>query len=149
MTSDSPRIRAEIQAEREKTRAAFHQVLDALSGGAFQKQSLNSGWTNGEILAHMRFGFIAIGVLLPMARVWDRLPKFSSTRFAWLPNLFTGPFKWFNELGARAQGKFFTQKRIGNIYDRVYFSLVGKLNSIRDEEWERGMYYPQMGFLFQ
>jgi hypothetical protein len=36
----------------------------------------------------------------------------------------------------------FTRQRIGSIYDRVYFSLVKKISSIGDEEWEHGMYYP-------
>jgi hypothetical protein len=131
-----------IHKELETTRVRFHSLLDSLSEEDFQTQSLNPGWTNGEILAHMTFGFIVIDVLLPMARLWGRLPKGSSKWFAWLLNALTGPFNWFNALGARGQGKVFTRQRIGNIFDRAYFSLSKKINSIKDEEWERGMYYP-------
>jgi len=106
--------------------AEFHKLLDSLSEQDFQRQSLNPGWTNGEILAHMTFGFIIINVLLPMARLWGRLPKASSKPFAWLLNLFTSLFNWFNALGARGQGKVFTHQRIGKIYDRAYFSLLKK-----------------------
>jgi len=140
MDSHSPR--EEIQRELKTTHTRFHELLGALSEEAFQKPSLNPGWTNGEILAHMTFGFIVIDVLLPMARLWGRLPKRSSKWFAWTLNLFTGPFNWFNALGARLQAKLFTRPRIGKIYDRMYFSLLRKLDSIRDEEWQRGMYYP-------
>jgi hypothetical protein len=142
MNAHDRAIREAIHGELETTRAKFHTLLASLSERDFQKQSLNPGWTNGEILAHMTFGFIVINVLLPMARLWGRLPKGSSKWFAWLLNTFTGLFNWFNALGARGQGKFFTRKRIGKIYDRVYFSLVKKINSIKDDEWERGMYYP-------
>jgi len=143
MTSTNSKYRAQsIRTELEAARSAFHALLDSLSEDDLRGQSLNPGWTNGEILAHMTFGFIIINVLLPMARLWGRLPKSSSKWFAWLLNAFTGPFNWFNALGARGQGKFFTQKQIGKIYDRVYFSLVKKINSIKDDEWERGMYYP-------
>lgn len=131
-----------IRKELETTRVRFHSLLDSLSEEDFRKQSLNPGWTNGEILAHMTFGFIVITVLLPLARLWGRLPKSSSKWFAWLLNALTGPFNWFNALGARGQGKVFTRQRIGNIFDRAYFSLSKKINSIKDEEWERGMYYP-------
>jgi hypothetical protein len=135
-------IREEIREELETTRARFHNILDSLSEQDLKKQSLNAGWTNGEILAHMTFGFIVIDVLLPMARLWGRLPKGSSKWFASLLNAFTGLFNWFNMLGARGQAKFFTHPRIGKIYDRAYFSLVKKLDSTRDDEWEHGMYYP-------
>lgn len=134
--------REEIRLQLDSARVAFHRLLDSLSEEDFQKQSLNPGWTNGEILAHMTFGFIIIDVLLPMARLWGRLPKGSSKWFAWLLNVFTAPFNWINALGARGQGRLFTRQRIGKIYDQVYYSLLKKINSINDDEWEQGMYYP-------
>ena len=142
MNANRQAIKEEISAELEAARAKFHKSLSALSEQDFQRQSLNAGWTNGEILAHMTFGFIIINVLLPMARLWGRLPKGSSKWFAWLLNAFTGPFNWINALGARGQGKFFTHQRVGKIYDWAYFSLLRKINLIRDNEWEHGMYYP-------
>ena len=134
--------REEILVQLNTARVGFHALLNSLSEQDHQKQSLNPGWTNGEILAHMTFGFIIVNVLLPMARVWGKLPKGSSRWFAWLLNVFTKPFNWFNALGARGQGKLFTHERIGKIYDRAYASLLKKINSIQDNEWENGMYYP-------
>jgi len=142
MSANYRALKEAIRGELKTTRAKFHALHASLSEQDFQRQSLNAGWTNGEILAHMTFGFIIINVLLPMARLWGRLPKGSSKWFAWLLNAFTGPFNWFNALGARGQGKLFTRQRIGKIYDRVYFSLVKKIDSIKDDEWEHGMYYP-------
>jgi len=139
---DAKSKREEIFTQLNAARASFHTLLDSLSEQDFQRQSLNPGWTNGEILAHMTFGFIIINVLLPMARLWGRLPKASSKPFAWLLNVSTRPFNWFNALGARGQGRVFTYRRIGKIYDRAYFSLLKKINSIKDNEWEHGMYYP-------
>ena len=142
MNANHLAIRAGIRAELETTRAEFHSLLDSLSEEDFRTQSLNPGWTNGEILAHMTFGFIVLNALLPLARLWGRLPKSSSRWFALLLNMFTGPFNWFNAIGARLQGKVFIRRRIGSIFDQVYFSLLKKANSIQDDEWERGMYYP-------
>src|SRR5215216_1638056 len=140
---ENPRtIREEIVRGLETTRRDFHSLLDSLSEDDFKKQSLNPGWTNGEILAHITFGFIVINVLLPMARLWGRLPQGSSKWFAGLLNACTRLFNWFNRLGARGQGKVFTHERIGKIYDRTYFALLKKVDSITDEEWEHGMYYP-------
>ena len=36
----------------------------------------------------------------------------------------------------------FTYQRLGKIYDRTYFSLLRRLDSIKDNEWQHGMYYP-------
>ena len=142
MSANHQSIQKEIRRELEIARAQFHVLLDSLSEQDFQRQSLNPGWTNGEIMAHMTFGFIIVNVLLPMARLWRRLPKGSSKWFAWLLNALTGPFNWMNALGARGQGKVFTRQRIGKIYDRAYFALLKKVNSIDENEWGRGMYYP-------
>ena len=142
MSTRHESIRENIRKELETARASFHQLHQSLSEGDFQKQSLNPGWTNGEIMAHIAFGFIILNALLPMARFWGRLPKGSSKWFAWLLNAFTGLFNWFNMLGARGQGKVFTYQRVGNIFDRAYFSLLKKLDSVKGDEWEHGMYYP-------
>ncbi len=142
MSANNINVAESICSELESTHSSFHVVLDSLSEEDCHKQSLNPGWTNGEILAHMLFGFIILNVLLPMARIWGRLPTGSSKPFAGLLNAFTRPFNWVNALGARMQGKVFTYKRIGKLYDSVYASLLKKAASIKDDEWERGMYYP-------
>src|ERR1700752_3436775 len=126
MTETPSAIREDIKKELETARTKFQHLLDSFSEKDFKKQSLNPGWTNGEILAHMTFGFLVINVLLPIARMWGRLPKGSSKWFAWFLNSFTGIFNWFNMLGARGQGKVFTQKQIGKIYDRIHYSLLKK-----------------------
>jgi hypothetical protein len=117
-------IREDIRKELETARASFHQLRQSLSEGDFQKQSLNPGWTNGEIMAHIAFGFMILNALLPLARFWGRLPRGSSKWFARLLNAFTGLFNWFNMLGARGQGKVFTYQRVGNVFDRAYVSLL-------------------------
>ena len=142
MNTNGQKTKDAIHAELKTTHATFHALLDSLSESDLRKKSINPGWTNGEILAHMTFGFIILNALLPMARLWGRLPRRASRIFAWILNAFTGSFNWINALGARLQARVFTYKRIGTIYDWVYFSLVKKINSIKDDEWERGMYYP-------
>ena len=131
-----------IRSELETTRSSFHALLASLREADVCKPSLNPRWTNGEILAHMIFGFIIVKALLPLARIWGRFPKDSSKPFAWLLNIGTRPFNWFNRLGARMQGKVFTYTRLAKLYDRVHSSLLKALASIQNEEWERGMYYP-------
>ena len=131
-----------IRAELEATRTVFHALVDSLSENDPRRKSRNPGWTNGEILVHMTFGFIILNALFPMARLWGRFPKWTSKIFAWTLNAFTTPFNWVNALGARFQARVFTYKRIGAVYDWAHFSLMKQINSIKEDEWERGMHYP-------
>jgi len=140
-TNDQP-MKEAAQAELEATRATFHELLASLSENDLRKKSCNPGWTNGEILVHMTFGFIILNALLPLARFWGHLPKEVSKPFAWLLNVGTVPFNWINALGARLQARVFSYKRIGKLYDWVHASLLKQIDSIRDDEWERGMYCP-------
>jgi hypothetical protein len=142
MTTNSQTTPEVIRTELAAARSAFQALLATLPEEDLQKQSLNPGWTNGEILAHMTFGFIILNVLLPMARLLGRLPRSWSKHFAGLLNRFTGPFNGFNALGARLQGRVFTYHRIGKLYDGVYFSLSKQIDSLKEDEWQRGMYYP-------
>lgn len=83
MTIGSQAIKKVIRMELDAAHSAFHALLDSLSEEDLQEKSLNPSWTNGEVLAHVTFGFIILNVLLPMARIWRRLPKNLSKPFDW------------------------------------------------------------------
>ncbi len=142
MNNNPHETKEAIRAELEATRSAFLALLDVLSEEDLNKPSRNPGWKNGEILAHMTFGFIVVVALLPLVRVCGQLPRWTSKPFAGLLNALTVPFNWVNALGARWQGRVFTCERIGNLYDRAHFTLLKQVESIQADEWTRGMYYP-------
>jgi len=66
------KVATAIRSELESKRSSLHAVLDSLSEEDLHRQSLNPGWTNGEILAHIPPGFIILNVLLPLAPIWRR-----------------------------------------------------------------------------
>ncbi len=135
-------VREAIGAELESTRLSFHALLNSLPEQDLQKKSLNPGWTNGEILFHMTFAFMLLASLIPMVLFWGRLPKGYSKIFAWILNSFTGFFNWINALGARGGGRIYRKEGIGTKFDKIHFFLLRRLSSIREHEWQRGMYYP-------
>lgn len=142
MTAPNSDSRASILTELKSARAAFHALLDSLSDEDLRRRSLNPGWTNGEILFHMTFGFMLIPPLVPMLRLFGRLPKRFSRAFAWLLNAGTPLFNWVNALGARGGGKVYDRPAIARKYDRVHASILRIVDSIKDDEWQCGMYYP-------
>lgn len=142
MTKSKPTRKQLIRMEIAAARAEFHALLASLSEQEFRQQSINPGWTNGEVLAHMVFGFWITSASLPLTRLWGRPPRGSSRGLARLLDALTGPFNWFNALGTQMQAKRFTYVQAGEIFDRTYHTLLGHLDAIREEEWARGMYYP-------
>ena len=92
MNTQPQEIKDGLCAELESAHRTFHTLFDSLSETDLRTKSHNPGWTNGEILAHMTFGFIILNALFPMARLWGHLPKGASKIFAWILNGFTAPF---------------------------------------------------------
>jgi len=131
-----------IRADLDVTRATVRSLLDSFSKEDWRRQSLNPLLAHGEVMAHMVFGFVVVIALLPLTRLWGRLPKDSSRAFARMLNRFTGPFNRVNAFGARMQGRLFAPDRIGAVYDWAAGLLLKKAATIGDAEWGRGMYYP-------
>ncbi len=138
MISRKESIRMELTSARD----TFRRLVSSLTDADLKRKSLNPGWTNGEILAHMTFGFIVVRAFMPISRFHGRLPKAASRPFAWTLNAVTGPFNWINALGARGQGMVFSRERLPGIFDRTHFALLKQLHSVADAELRQGMYFP-------
>ena len=142
MTVTDESIKEAIRSELKSTSSAFHSILDSLSDEDLRRKSNNPGWTNGEILFHMTFAFMILSALIPLAKFFGHLPKSYSRLFARMLNSSTWFFNWINAIGARGGGRIYTRKNIGGKYDKIHNSILKKLASIKENEWQLGMYYP-------
>lgn len=131
-----------IRLELENTRSTFHKILDSLSREDWYKKSQFPAWTNGELLFHMALGFMILPTLIHLVLFWSRLPKSFSKSFAGFLNFITGPFIWMDIFGPHIGAKVFPCQSIGKKYDRVHVTVLKKLDSIKEDDWQRGMYYP-------
>jgi hypothetical protein len=52
------------------------------------------------------------------------------------------PFNWVNGLVPRAGGRIFSRERLRRTFDRIYAALIKLLGSIKEDELDSGMYYP-------
>jgi hypothetical protein len=134
--------RVALRADLVATYASFHALLDALTDADLRRPSRNPGWTNGEVLWHMVFGFVILAALAPLVRFWGRLPRRYSKRFARVLNGATGVFNRVNAWGARGGARLYTRRRIGRRFDRAYVAVLRLVDSASDDDWARGMHYP-------
>jgi hypothetical protein len=140
--SDHTDVGKKIRFELKEAHSDFENLLGSVTADQLMLPSHNPGWSNGELMAHMLFGFIIVRVLTPLVRIWGLLPRSASRPFAWLLNLGTRPFNWFNALGARLQGRVFTLARLQRQLEATYRSLVITSERIGEREWQRGMHMP-------
>jgi hypothetical protein len=131
-----------IKAELENTRSRFHNTLHVMSGENWYKQSLAAEWTNGQVLFHMALGFMILSTLLNLILFFGRLPRSWSRLFSGLLNAGTRLFIRVDILGPRLGAKLFHPGSLGRKYDRAHASLLKKLDSLKEADLERGMYYP-------
>jgi hypothetical protein len=135
-------MKDDIRVELEATRARFHTLLDSISDGALQQPSSNPAWTNEEILFHIALGFFLLPSLIPLVRLFSRLPQPFSKIFAWLLNTSIFVFNWANALGPRVGGRVFTRTALGQLFDRVLARTLRTLDRMPEYELRRGMFFP-------
>jgi len=74
MTAQGAVDRASIHQNMERARASFHQLLDEAADGDLGRGSNGTRWTNEQLHFHMLFGYLIVRALLPLVRVFGRLP---------------------------------------------------------------------------
>jgi hypothetical protein len=139
---ESSQIADTIRVELEATRSEFHEMLESVSQRGWFATSENPGWTNGQVLFHMTLGLALVLPLVAIMRLFVALPRSWSRGFASLLNFATPLFNWVNGLGTRFGARLYNWRTLGSKYDHVHTAVVRKLQSIRADEWERGMHYP-------
>jgi len=119
--------RESARAEMEATRAAFHELLDSLSEAEFRKQSGNGAWSNGQLMWHCAWGisYIPQGVGRCRSGKDLKLPR----------GLFDLLNPWITRWGSRG----ITKQSIGKKYDEANAAALKVLETIKDDEWSRGV----------
>lgn len=138
-----PSVRDSIRLELEEARLAFHSLLASLSDDAWRGPSANPGWTNGEVIFHMTLGFMILVALIPLVRLFGRLPPWASRIYASILDFATPLFNWVNALGARGGGRVYDRASIGASFDRAHRRLRRLIDRLPDGEWRRSMHYPR------
>jgi hypothetical protein len=77
-----PADRQHIHAELERVRADLHHLVAHATEADLARRTNGTRWTNGQMLWHMAFGYVLVRRLLPLVRLFGRLPERFSRLFA-------------------------------------------------------------------
>jgi len=134
--------RTAIHDEMERTRQAFHRILDQASDADLRRPSSGTRWTNGQLLFHMLLGYLIVGRLLMLVRVFGRLPASVSRGYARLLDIAAMPFDIVNYAGSCVGGALLGRARMITMFDRVIAALHRRLEAEPDADLAHGMHYP-------
>ena len=80
----------------EQARKEFRRLLDGATAADLRRPSDETKWTNQQLLFHMLFGYLVVRALLPLTRLFGRLPGGASAAFARLLDRVRWAFRLVN-----------------------------------------------------
>jgi DinB superfamily len=137
-----PADRQSIHAELERARADLHHLVARATAADLARRTDGTRWTNGQMLWHMAFGYLIVRRLLPLVRLFGRLPEPFSRLFAALLNAGTRPFDFINYLGSAGGALVFHGPRLDRQFDHTIDLLHRRLNAETEEALGRRMHFP-------
>ncbi len=137
-----PGDRACIHAELERVRTDMHRLVAAAMPADLHRGTNGTRWTNEQMLWHMAFGYLIVSRLLPLVRLFGRLPEPFSRAFAGVLNAGTRPFHQINYLGSVGGALVFHGPRLTRQLDRTIERLHRRLDAESDAALALRMHFP-------
>jgi hypothetical protein len=121
-----------VHAQLDRVRLEFRQLVDGAGDADLRRLSNGTRWTNRQLLFHMLLGYLIVRALLRLVRIFGRLPRGTSRRFAWLLNAGAKPFDVVNYFGSCLGGSTLSPDHMTTMFDHV----IAKLHKRLDAETE-------------
>lgn len=134
--------RQHVHDELERARVSLHRLVASATREDLRRGTNGTRWTNGQLLFHMVFGYMIVLRLLPLVRMFGRLPEGFSRGFSASLNAGTRPFHVVNYLGSCGGALVFRGARLSARMDRTIDSLHRRLDRETDEALGRRMHFP-------
>ncbi|MGV9823590.1 DinB family protein [Nocardia xishanensis] len=131
-----------MAAEFEGARRRLHALVDSCTDDDFARRSRGTRWTNEQLLFHMVFGFMVVARLLPLVRLFGRLPGRAGRAYAWLLDAGTPIFDVVNYYGSCAAALVFNRHRVARQCDRVIAKLQYELANEPEADFALAMAFP-------
>jgi DinB family protein len=144
--ADPPARHAEldqaVSAEMAQVRQDFRRLITHASAADLRRPTDGTKWTNKQLLFHLLLGYLIVRTLLPLSRLFGRLPGPASAGFACLLNSARMPFHLVNYLGSCVGARIIPPERLPGMLDHVTAALQRRLQWETDASLDRGMRYP-------
>jgi hypothetical protein len=141
-SAGGPVERQAVHDDLERVRADLHHLVAHATTADLRRRSNGTRWTNGQLLWHMAFGYLLVRRLLPLVRLFGRLPDPISRTFAAVLNAGTRPFHGINYLGGVGGALVFRGPRLTRQLDHTIDLLHRRLTAESEAALARRMHFP-------
>jgi DinB superfamily len=135
-------IRTDVHQELDHAKAVFHDLLRDAGRTDLRRRSHGTRWTNQQLLFHMLFGYLIVLRLLPLVRLFGRLPDPASRVFAALLNAARVPFHVVNFAGSWGGGTILGPRLQLELMDRTLRHLHHRIDTERAADLFLHMHFP-------
>jgi uncharacterized protein (TIGR03083 family) len=116
-----------IRADLEATRSRYHQLLDSLSEDDWDKKSANPSWNVRQLMWHLGRGMEFFSETVDQCRKGKA------------PNPPAFLIDIGNTVLTRWGSRGATKESVGAKYDAAHAKLLGVLDGVKDDEWQKGV----------
>jgi hypothetical protein len=134
--------RLALHQEMDRATETFRQLVRGASPTDLSRPSAGTRWNNRQLLFHMVFGYLLVLRLLPLVRLFARLPEPVSRAFAALLQATTRPFHVVNYLGSWGGGRTLSPGRMLKLLELTIGRLHRSLDAEDESSLEAGMHFP-------
>lgn len=134
--------RQAIADEWERARLTLRRLVESAADAGLGQLSHDTRWTNEQLLFHMVFGFMVVQRLLPLVRLFGRLPPRAGRTFARLLDAGTPLFDVVNYRGSCAAATVYNRRRMARRFDRVLVALQRRLATEPEAHFALAMHFP-------
>ncbi|MGV1009908.1 MAG: DinB family protein [Dermatophilaceae bacterium] len=133
---------ASIAREIRDAGGDFRGLVDQATTAELRGRTIDTKWTNDQLLFHMLFGYLVVRTLLWLVRGFSRFPDRYSRRFAQALNAATRLFHVVNYLGSLYGARVLGYRGMERVMDNVTQSLIRTVERATEEQLSRGMHFP-------
>jgi hypothetical protein len=137
-----PHDRDSIHEDLERVRADLRQLVARATADDLRRRTNGTRWTNEQMLWHMAFGYLIVRRLLPLVRLFGRLPEPFSRTFAAALNAVSRPFHHINYVGSVGGALVLHGPRLTRQFDHTIDLLHRRLDAEGEEALTRRMHFP-------
>ncbi|HAV76286.1 MAG TPA: hypothetical protein DCX53_02930 [Anaerolineae bacterium] len=130
-------LKEELAREMEITRQNFHHFLDSVPETLYHHSSDNPAWTIGEVLFHISLAprFLTADLRMIIGQAW-----ISKLIGVFMPKSI---FDKLNEhFTKRWASRNMTREKLGHAYDKAHKNAMRALDSLKEEDFEKSLEYP-------
>jgi hypothetical protein len=142
MSNEPQATQDAVREDFARVSADFRRLLDQASTDDLRRKTAGTRWTNEELLFHMLFGYLVVRSLLPLVRLFSRLPAGAGRTYSRALDATTKSFDQINYLGPVLGSRILNRRRMATRMDRTLAAIQRQCDRETADSLTDAMHFP-------